>query len=98
MDVDSPEALTLKVRADYNYGDKSMVEITQAIIANTGLWSDSEWFDYDTAMDPATQTNMPLYGSAKNMGVSLYHSGKQNNPFTVSSLISDISVRARQRK
>lgn len=97
LDVDTPEPLTLKVRADFDYGDKSSDEITRAVVANTGLWSDDEWFDYSVAMDPASQESMPLYGSGKNMGVSAYHSGTQNTKFRISGLLTDLSVRARKR-
>ncbi len=98
LDVDAPEALTLKVRADFDYGNKSSNEITRAVVANTGLWDDDAWNTYSVAMDPASQETFPVYGSAKNMGLSIYHSGKQNTTFRISGLVTDISVRARQRK
>ena len=98
IDVDTQDALSLKVRADYDYGGKSMQELVRSVIANEGLHVDDTWVDYTTAPEPASQHTVPLYGSGKTMAVGIYYLGSQNRPFTIQTLLADVSLRARQRK
>ena len=98
IDVDTPDALTLKVRTDYEYGTKTADEITEAIVANAGLWDDDTWATYAVAAAPATQNDLPLYGpDATNMGPAIYHSSAINRPFNIQSYTTDLSVRAKKR-
>ena len=98
VDVDTPDALTLKIRADYNYGNKSAPEITENIVSNSGLWDDDTWSSYSVAANPASQVDIPLYGpDSVNMGPAIYHSSAINNSFNIQSYTVDLSIRARKR-
>lgn len=98
VDIDTPDALTLQVRTDYNYGEKSADEITEAVVANTGLWDDDTWATYLIPANPASQIDIPVYGpDAVNMGPAFYNSSTTNRPFNIQSYTTDLSLRAKKR-
>jgi len=93
LQVDTPREIDLRLSTDFDYGSGSQSGSYPVNTSPTGgVWDVSAWesFFWDSAVISAPEIDID--GTARNMGITLYHSDAVDAPFSIQACIVKLTV------
>jgi hypothetical protein len=93
LEVDTPQAIDLRVATDFDYGSggqSNRFSITS--LPTGGVWDTSSWenFFWDSATLSSPEINID--GIGRNIGITIFHNDDVDDAFTLSAMLLQFSV------
>lgn len=97
--IDSPEAITLKVKPEFNYGnpDSPSHQVrSENVLGGGGQWGLDDWNEFLWSAPIVGKAQADIAGSGENMALLFYHKGR-SEPFTVYNVTVHYMIRRMSR-
>ncbi len=100
LDVDAPVSATIKVSAEFSYGDPDRIpvpEVTFAVAGGGGFWDEANWDDFYWSSQVVGQAEADIPGIGINVSLAIATVAIYEEPHTIHGLTLHYSMRRLKR-